>query len=251
MSAATAATNMMNRLSFANDMGAKYASMLAFPCTAQQFSSGYLDTVMSVTTRLLPWEVTSATGGTHSSFPGGEAAYTEYRNKLNLRSIHFGEDMKAAENQVGPASLAPTPAVGSPPSLRACSGFHFPRFNQQRHLLHWPSPRLRPVYAELHEPHPRPRSLWSRCHSWRCSVASGGAPACSSPLSLRCSAHALANAFRRASRSRRLATRWCRSSSRSTRRWCTPRSKQRRCAHRLRNESSRQARRRRTRCTRV
>ena len=88
-----------NTLFFADDVGAKYASMLAFPCTAQQFSSGYLDTVMSVTTRLLPWEVTSATGGTHSSFPGGEAVYTEYRNKLNLRSIHFGEDMKAAENQ--------------------------------------------------------------------------------------------------------------------------------------------------------
>ena len=99
MTAETAASNMMSRLSFANDMGAKYASMLAFPSTAQQFSSGNLDTVMSVTTRLLPWEVTTATGGTHSSFPGGEAVYVEYRNKLNLRSVHFGEDMKAAENQ--------------------------------------------------------------------------------------------------------------------------------------------------------
>ena len=58
-----AQTHMMERLSFANDVGAKYASMLAFPCTAQQMSSGHLDTVMSVTTRLLPWEVTTATGG--------------------------------------------------------------------------------------------------------------------------------------------------------------------------------------------
>lgn len=100
MSATTAATNLMERLSFSNDVGAKYASMLAFPSTAQQFSSGHLDTVMSVTTRLLPWEVTSATGGTHSSFPGGQKIFEEYQRVLNLRSIHFGEDMKAAENQV-------------------------------------------------------------------------------------------------------------------------------------------------------
>jgi hypothetical protein len=60
----TAGTNMMERLAFSNDVGAKYASMLAFPCTAKQMQSGHLDTVMSVTTRLLPWEVTSATAAT-------------------------------------------------------------------------------------------------------------------------------------------------------------------------------------------
>lgn len=99
MSLATAQTEMMKRLSFADDIGAKYSSMLAFPCWAGQFESGHLDTVMSVTTRLLPWEVTTATGGTHQSFPGGPGAYAQYSTKLNLRSIHFGEDMKAAENQ--------------------------------------------------------------------------------------------------------------------------------------------------------
>jgi hypothetical protein len=94
-----AGKNMMERLSFANDVGAKYASMLAFPCTAQQMSSGHLDTVMSVTTRLLPWEVTSASGGDHHSFPGGQKVFEAYQNGLQLRSVHFGEDMKAAENQ--------------------------------------------------------------------------------------------------------------------------------------------------------
>ena len=98
-SAQNATKSMMERLSFSNDVGAKYASMLAFPCTAQQMSSGHLDTVMSVTTRLLPWEVTSSSGGDHHSFPGGQAVYGAYSNALNLRSIHFGEDMKAAENQ--------------------------------------------------------------------------------------------------------------------------------------------------------
>ena len=96
----TAQTNMMKRLSFADDLGAKYASMLAFPCWAAQFESGHLDTVLSITTRLLPWEVTSAAGGLHSSFPGGDTAYQQYQAKLNLRAVHFGEDMKAAENQV-------------------------------------------------------------------------------------------------------------------------------------------------------
>ena len=99
MSLATAQTEMMKRLSFADDVGAKYSSMLAFPCWADQFESGHLDTVMSVTTRLLPWEVTTATGGTHQSFPGGPGAYAVYATALNLRSVHFGEDMKAAENQ--------------------------------------------------------------------------------------------------------------------------------------------------------
>lgn len=103
-----AAKNMTARLSFADGVGAKYGSMLAFPSTAQQFVSGQLDTVMSITTRLLPWEVTTATGGKHTSFPGGEAVYKECANALQLRSVHFGEDMKAAENQdfISQVSLA-------------------------------------------------------------------------------------------------------------------------------------------------
>ena len=96
---ASATSAMMERLSFSNDVGARYGSMLAFPCTAQQMSSGHLDTVMSVTTRLLPWEVTNASGGDHRSFPGGQLVFKQYQMALNLRSVHFGEDMKAAENQ--------------------------------------------------------------------------------------------------------------------------------------------------------
>lgn len=94
----TGMNNIMRRLSFADDVGGSYQSMLAFPCLAGQFTSGNLDTVCSVTTRLLPWEVTSAGGGSHNSFPGGELMFAEYNNKLGLSSIHFGEDMKAAEN---------------------------------------------------------------------------------------------------------------------------------------------------------
>jgi hypothetical protein len=89
---------MMNRLAFSDDVGHKYGSMLAFPAWAGQFESGHLDTCMSITSRLLPWEVTSATGGDHNSFPGGEDMYVLYREKLQLRAVHFGEDMHAAEN---------------------------------------------------------------------------------------------------------------------------------------------------------
>jgi len=109
-----AQTNMMKRLSFADDVGAKYSSMLAFPCYAQQFESGHLDTVMSVTTRLLPWEVTTATGGDHMSFPGGQEAFTAYSGKLNLRSVHFGEDMKVRNVASNCAIL-----VSSPHSLHS------------------------------------------------------------------------------------------------------------------------------------
>ena len=95
----SAATNIMKRLSFADDAGARYGSMLSYPAFDEQFRSGHLDTVMSITTRLLPWEVTSATGGDHNSFPGGENMFKLYQQQLNLRQVHFGEDMKAAENQ--------------------------------------------------------------------------------------------------------------------------------------------------------
>ena len=90
---------MMDRLSMSDDVGGHYASMLAFPMTEAQYQGGDMDTVMSVTERLLPWEVQSYSNNSHNSFPGGEDAFLTYKKSLNLRSIHFGEDMKAAENQ--------------------------------------------------------------------------------------------------------------------------------------------------------
>ena len=94
-----AATSMMSRLSFDDDTTDKYASMLAFPACEGQFKSGQLDTVMSVTSRVLPWEVTGGSTSPHDSFPGGNAMYKAYLNGLNLGQVHYGEDMKASENQ--------------------------------------------------------------------------------------------------------------------------------------------------------
>lgn len=97
MTVAAAREAIQDRLSFADDMTDRYQSMLAFPCWEDQFENSQLDTVMSVTGRLLPWEVTGAQQ--HASFPGGEAMYQAYKVKLNLDQVHYGEDMKAAENQ--------------------------------------------------------------------------------------------------------------------------------------------------------
>jgi len=88
----------MERLSFANDTSAKYPSMFAFPMGAKQYDSGDMDTVMSITSRLLPWEVNLAGGGSHNSFPGGEDAYKLYEAAFQLRQVHYGEDMRAQEN---------------------------------------------------------------------------------------------------------------------------------------------------------
>ena len=109
--------NLMSRLSFDDDVTDKYASMLAFPAMEGQFKGGQLDTCMSVTTRVLPWEVQNNT--THDSFPGGDNMFRAYEGLINLKQIHYGEDMKAAENQdfISQARLpAPAPRHAAAPS---------------------------------------------------------------------------------------------------------------------------------------
>ena len=96
---------MQDRLAFVNSVGAKYDSMLAFPMFEAQMDSATssLDTVMSVTSRLLPWEV-NGTGsqGMHSSFPGGHGVWQLYKDALQLHTVHFGEDLRAAESALQP-----------------------------------------------------------------------------------------------------------------------------------------------------
>ena len=124
----TARQNIQDRLSFADDVGAKYASMLAFPATEQQLEANQgFDTVMSVTSRLLPWELTgpprastrpsraarrSTRRTTRSS--ASRASTTARCVRARPKPTHppvlspvrvllaRAQDMKAAENQVGP-----------------------------------------------------------------------------------------------------------------------------------------------------
>lgn len=84
------------RLSFQNDAEGEYDSMLAFACGYGDGAKR--DQVISITDRLLPWEVTRAGGAQKHYFPGGQPNYDQYRNVFRLNTIHFGEDVRAAEN---------------------------------------------------------------------------------------------------------------------------------------------------------
>ena len=91
---------LQRRLAMREGVDGSYKDMLAFPLTEEQFENGSMDTCISVTSRVLPWEVQSTgVGGVHNSFPGGEQSFKAYDEAFKLSSIHFGEDMKAAENQ--------------------------------------------------------------------------------------------------------------------------------------------------------
>ena len=70
--------------------------MLAFGCGYGDGAKR--DQVISITDRLLPWEVTRAGGAQKEYFPGGDTNYQQYKNAFRLNTIHFGEDVRAAEN---------------------------------------------------------------------------------------------------------------------------------------------------------
>mgnify|MGYP004116355955 CR=1 FL=1 len=71
-------------------------SMLAF---AVPYGHGdRRDQVYSLSARLLPWEVTRGSERWHDYFPGGKAHFEYYSKAYGLAQVHFGEDIRAAEN---------------------------------------------------------------------------------------------------------------------------------------------------------
>ena len=87
---------MTNRLSFVDDASGEYESMLAF---AVPYGHGdRRDQVYSLSARLLPWEVTRGESNWHDYFPGGKLHYEYYSPRYGLEQVHFGEDIRAAEN---------------------------------------------------------------------------------------------------------------------------------------------------------
>lgn len=86
--------SMTDRLSFTDDASGEYESMLAFAVPLD--SGSKRDQVFSISSRLLPWEVTS--GQKHEYFPGGHDHHTYYAEAYGLNTVHFGEDIRAAEN---------------------------------------------------------------------------------------------------------------------------------------------------------
>ena len=110
---------LMKRLNMDdNDPDEDQPSLLAFPMSAQQFESGAMDTVMSVTSRLLPYEV--AAGSQYKSFPGGKEMFDLYNGKIGLRAVHFGEDLRASENMEYMSQVYPLI------STQQCTHTHLP-----------------------------------------------------------------------------------------------------------------------------
>lgn len=87
------------RLSFHDDASGEYSSMLAFVSSYKEITGGHRDQVISLSERLLPWEVTRHTTGTNKEyFPGGMTGFNYYKDKVGLTQLHFGEDVRAVEN---------------------------------------------------------------------------------------------------------------------------------------------------------
>jgi hypothetical protein len=87
--------SMEARLSFQNDSDGEYHSMIAF--CAPYGDGASRDQVISISDRLLPWEVNNPNAD-KEYFPGGGKNYRAYANTFGLNTIHFGEDVRAAEN---------------------------------------------------------------------------------------------------------------------------------------------------------
>lgn len=83
------------RLSFQDDASGDYDSMLAF--CAPYGDGAKRDQVISISERLLPWDVNQGpTARNH--FPGGGSNFEAVKTVLSLDTIHFGEDVRASEN---------------------------------------------------------------------------------------------------------------------------------------------------------
>jgi len=87
-----------DRLSFADDASGEYASMLAFGSSYDEEINSSRDQVISISSRLLPWEVAKNADPQKKYFPGGSKGYETYSGKWNLGQVHFGEDVRATEN---------------------------------------------------------------------------------------------------------------------------------------------------------
>ena len=98
LSAGDVSSGMNDRLAFTDDVNADYGSMLAFATPYEEAAISSRDQVISLSERLLPWEVRQEAGAQKTGFPGGQRGYETYETAYALNTIHFGEDVRAAEN---------------------------------------------------------------------------------------------------------------------------------------------------------
>ena len=89
---------IQQRLQFVDDASGEYGSLMAFACPFKDEKTSARDQVISITDRLLPWEVGANSYPVKSYFPGGTAGYNAYRDQYGLNLIHYGEDVRSSEN---------------------------------------------------------------------------------------------------------------------------------------------------------
>ena len=143
---------IQERLAYTDDLDADYGSMLAFLSSYNEMEVGSRDQVISISDRLLPWEVTKGPGTSkgNSGFPGGQAGYEVYRGMYGLDQIHFGEDVRAAENMVRQQFKQSMPILCSIECSSSnvfirflmSTGVHCERIYEQLDLHHWPAPQV-------------------------------------------------------------------------------------------------------------
>lgn len=95
------------RLSFADDSSGEYASMLAFLSPWGEEIASARDQVISISDRLLPWEVAKNADPAKKYFPGGAEGYRHYAQAWNLGQVHFGEDVRSTENMAFMSQVHP------------------------------------------------------------------------------------------------------------------------------------------------
>jgi hypothetical protein len=152
------------RLSFADDASGEYDSMLSF-IVGDDGMEASRDQAISLSSRLLPWEVNRAGGPDDKKyFPGGSAAYAIYKDVYRLDSIHFGEDIRAAENMEVRLPCQPFADMedrSTNPRHHACA-VHRAGICEQLDVLHRPAPRVLAVVEDVLRARAGPGPLWPR-----------------------------------------------------------------------------------------
>jgi hypothetical protein len=131
-------SDINDRLSFNDEGSGEFKSMLAF--AVPYGSSDRRDQVMSLSARLLPWEVTP--DRQHTYFPGGPKHYDYYARMYKLDAVHFGEDMRASENmefisQVSVKCCQMLPTFELLPTAPVIRGSTPCVFHTQKKQFHW------------------------------------------------------------------------------------------------------------------
>ena len=92
------ADGIQQRLQFVDDASGEYGSLMAFACPWKEEKTSARDQVISITDRLLPWEVGATAYPVKNYFPGGMKGYDAYKKAYGLDLIHYGEDVRSSEN---------------------------------------------------------------------------------------------------------------------------------------------------------